>query len=151
MYGKRNMWATIHIQRKFFVRFRTISRCESLHAVLKRYIKSRHNLIKFVQHFQRCLNYMQHRENLEDFKSSTKQLQIFMLFLSMLYKASTLKVIYEKESSYCKIYQVSKFYKPNMIWHVPCMRMVSINIPSSHILAILDFLDIAELPTLLVL
>ncbi|RYR19324.1 hypothetical protein Ahy_B03g064079 [Arachis hypogaea] len=57
---------------------------------------------------------------------------------------------------------VSKFYKPNMIWHVSfhgeqdefkcsCMRMDSIGIPCSHILAVLGFLDIAELPKSLVL
>ncbi|RYR08057.1 hypothetical protein Ahy_B05g075603 [Arachis hypogaea] len=73
MYGKRNMWATAHIRGKFFVGFRTTSRCESLHAVLKRYVKSRHNLTEFVQHFQRCLSYMRHREDLADFKSSTGQ------------------------------------------------------------------------------
>nr|XP_025669833.1 protein FAR1-RELATED SEQUENCE 5-like [Arachis hypogaea] len=71
MYGKRNIWATAHIRGKFFVGFRTTSRCESLHAVLKRYVKSRHNLTEFVQHFQRCLSYMRHREDLADFKSST--------------------------------------------------------------------------------
>nr|XP_025665199.1 protein FAR1-RELATED SEQUENCE 5-like [Arachis hypogaea] len=181
MYGKRNMWATAHIRGKFFAGFRTTSRCESLHAVLKRYVKSRHNLTEFVDHFQRCLSYMRHREDLADFKSSTGQpmmqthfqqlersastiytRQIFMLFRSMLHKASTLKVIYEKETSSCKIYQVSKFYKPNMIWHVSfheeqvefkcsCMRMDSIGIPCSHILAVLGFLDIAELPKSLVL
>ncbi|KAL4396811.1 hypothetical protein AHAS_Ahas01G0129200 [Arachis hypogaea] len=181
MYGKRNMWATAHIRGKFFTGFRTTSRCESLHAVLKRYVKSRHNLTEFVQHFQRCLSYMRHREDLTDFKSSTGQpvmqthfqqlersaatiytRQIFMLFRSMLHKASTLKVIYEKETSSCKIYQVSKFYKPNMIWHVSfhgeqdefkcsCMRMDSIGIPCSHILAVLGFLDIVELPKSLVL
>ncbi|XP_057718084.1 protein FAR1-RELATED SEQUENCE 9-like [Arachis stenosperma] len=124
---------------------------------------------------------MRHRKDLADFKSSTGQpvmqthfqqlersaatiytRQIFVLFRSMLHKASTLKVIYEEETSSCKIYQVSKFYKPNMIWHVSfhgeqdefkcsCMRMDSIGIPCSHILAVLDFLDIAELPKSLVL
>ncbi|XP_072054719.1 protein FAR1-RELATED SEQUENCE 5-like [Arachis hypogaea] len=181
MYEKRNMWATAHIRGKFFAGFRTTSRCESLHAVLKRYIKSRYNLTEFVQHFQRCLSYMRHREDLADFKSSTGQpvmqthfqqlersaatiytRQIFVLFRSMLHKASTLKVIYEEETSSCNIYQVSKFYKPNMIWHVSfhgeqdefkcsCMRMDSIGISCSHILAVLDFLDIAELPKSLVL
>ncbi|XP_052109274.1 protein FAR1-RELATED SEQUENCE 5-like [Arachis duranensis] len=181
MYEKRNMWATAHIRGKFFAGFRTTSRCESLHAVLKRYIKSRYDLTEFVQHFQRCLSYMRHREDLADFKSSTGQpvmqthfqqlersaatiytRQIFVLFRSMLHKASTLKVIYEEETSSCNIYQVSKFYKPNMIWHVSfhgeqdefkcsCMRMDSIGISCSHILAVLGFLDIAELPKSLVL
>ncbi|RYR67912.1 hypothetical protein Ahy_A03g014375 [Arachis hypogaea] len=122
-----------------------------------------------------------HRENLAYFKSPTGQpvmqtyfqhlerlaatiytRQIFRLFCSMLHKANTLMVIYEKEMSFCKIYKVLKFYKPNMIWHVSfhrekdefkcsCMRMDSISIPCSHILAILSFLDIVELPKSLVL
>ncbi|RYR54382.1 hypothetical protein Ahy_A06g029645 [Arachis hypogaea] len=126
-YGKKNMWTIAHIRGKFFVGFRMTSRCEILHVVLKRYTE-------FVQHFQRCLSYIRYREDLANFKSSTGQpvmlthfqqlerpatiiytRQIFMLFRSMLHKASTLKVIYEKETSSCKIYQVSKFYKFNMI------------------------------------
>ncbi|XLR57434.1 hypothetical protein S83_008106, partial [Arachis hypogaea] len=103
--------------------------------------------------------YFQHLERLA---ATIYTRQIFRLFCSMLHKANTLMVIYEKEMSFCKIYKVLKFYKPNMIWHVSfhrekdefkcsCMRMDSISIPCSHILAILSFLDIVELPKSLVL
>ncbi|XP_020981550.1 protein FAR1-RELATED SEQUENCE 5 [Arachis duranensis] len=42
-YGEKNMWTIAHIRGKFFVGFRMTSRCEILHVVLKRYVKSRHN------------------------------------------------------------------------------------------------------------
>ncbi|RYQ95326.1 hypothetical protein Ahy_B08g090511 [Arachis hypogaea] len=73
MYGRRNMWATAHIRETFFAGFRRTLRCESLHAVLKGYVKSRHNLTEFIQHFQCCLSYMRHRQNLANFKSSNRQ------------------------------------------------------------------------------
>ncbi|RYR19483.1 hypothetical protein Ahy_B03g064261 [Arachis hypogaea] len=66
-----------------------------------------------------------------------------MLFRSMLHKASSLKAIYKKETSSYKIYQVLKFYMPNMIYHV--------SFHGDHILAVLGFLDIAELPKSLIM
>ncbi|XP_025640608.1 protein FAR1-RELATED SEQUENCE 5-like [Arachis hypogaea] len=124
MYGKRNMWATTHIQGKFFAGFRTTSRCESLHSILKRYVKSHHNLTEFVQHFQHCLSYMQHRKDLADFKSSTGQPVIQTHFQKL-------------ERSLATIYTRQIFY------------VVPFNAPQGQ--HIEGFLDIAELPKSLVL
>ncbi|KAJ1387141.1 FAR1 DNA-binding domain [Sesbania bispinosa] len=63
---KKHMWATAYITEQFFASLRTTSRCESLHGQLGEFIKSRYNLIEFVQHFQRCLCYMRYKEEEED-------------------------------------------------------------------------------------
>ena len=62
LYERRHMWATAHIRGKFFAGFRTTSRCEGLHAIIARYVKSRYNLCEFLEHFKRCVDHIRHKE-----------------------------------------------------------------------------------------
>ena len=62
LYERRNLWATTYIKGKFFADFRTTSRCEGLHSLIAKYVKSQHNLTEFLQHFKLCLNYLRYKE-----------------------------------------------------------------------------------------
>lgn len=69
LYSKRKMWATTHIRGKFFVGFRTTSRCEGLHAHIGKFVDFRNNLTEFLQHFQQCTEYIRFKELEADFAS----------------------------------------------------------------------------------
>ena len=178
MYEKRNMWATAHLQGKFFASFRTASYCKGLHSLLSKHVKSRYSLTKFVEHFDHCLDHMWHKEDeanfscvhgepmmqmhlqqLERFASTMYTWEIFFLFSPMLYRASTTKVIHGQETSSAVIYVLTKDYNANISWHVSfykdimelkcsCLRMESSSIPCDHIIAVSVFLDISELSNL---
>ena len=76
-----------------------------------------------------------------------------------------MKVVDAKETESFMIYVVSKYGKPNSEWHVSvweevmefkcsccsCLRMESFGIPCEHIVVVLVFMDICELPKSLVL
>ena len=180
LYVKREMWATAHIRGKFFAGFRTTSRCEGLHSLLGKYVKSRYDLTQFLQHFERCLSYLRFKEWRADFgcefepvmQTHLQQLErsasdiytreVFFMFRPMLHRAGAMKVVFAKETLSCVIYGVSKYCKPNSLWHVSyyeeqmqfkcsCLRMESLGIPCDHIIAVLVYLDISELPQSLVL
>jgi hypothetical protein len=51
MYKKRRMWATAHIQGKFFGGFRTTLRCEGLHSEFEKYVSVLSNLVDFYTSF----------------------------------------------------------------------------------------------------
>lgn len=110
MYEKRKMWATAYIHGNFFAGFRTTSRCEGLHFEFGRYVSVRNNLLEFLQHFFRWLNYMRYREVEADFKcvygepelkskfkyieksaASVYTTEVFMLFRPVLERACTVK------------------------------------------------------------
>ena len=103
-----------------------------------------------------------HLQQLERCASHVYTREVFFLFRPLLHRAGTLKVLYAKETGSCVIYGLSKYCKPNLVWHVSvydgemefkcsCMRMESFGIPCDHIIAILVYLDISELPRSLVL
>lgn len=52
---------------EFFCRFRTTSRCEGLHSLIKKFVHPRYNLCDFLQHFTRYVNYMRFKEVEADF------------------------------------------------------------------------------------
>lgn len=55
----------------FFAGIRTTSRCEWLHTQIGKYVGFGDSLYEFLQHFQRCLNYMRNNEQEADLNSCT--------------------------------------------------------------------------------
>ncbi|XP_057740292.1 protein FAR1-RELATED SEQUENCE 5-like [Arachis stenosperma] len=70
MYEEKHMWATAYIRGKFFVGFRTTSRCEGLHSVVARYVGFRYDLTSFAEHFQRCVAHLRFKEFNADYEST---------------------------------------------------------------------------------
>ncbi|KAJ1381169.1 Zinc finger, PMZ-type [Sesbania bispinosa] len=181
VYAKRHSWAAAYIRGTFYAGLRTTSRCESLHAEMKRFIKSSYNLTDFIQHFDRLLNYMRHKELECDFdscngervlqtnfdsleRSGEKQFtkDIFMLFRKVLNKACRYNVVRSREMASYSVYTVSKSVAHDKEWHVSfnppivdlscsCHMMESFGLPCHHIICVLGYLGISELPKCLVL
>lgn len=181
LYKKKDMWSTAHIRGKFFGGFRTTSRCEGLHAKIGTFVNNRNNLAEFLQHFNQCLEYLRFKELEADFssmhgdrvlqtefheleKSASKLYtkNVFFLFRSILQRSSTVKVISCKQTASCFIYIVTKYRRSWCEWHVSywpstmeikcsCLRMESIGIPCDHILRVVVYLNMCELPACLIL
>ncbi|XP_025628901.1 protein FAR1-RELATED SEQUENCE 5-like [Arachis hypogaea] len=181
MYDNRHSWATAHIRGKFFAGFRTTSRCEGLHSVIAKYVKSRYNLRDFVEHFDRCVAYIRFKDSLADFEcahgvpvmqthllsleKSAANLytrEVFFLFRPIIIRSGSMKVLDCIDVGSYMLYTVVKYGSPNDTWQVSfcdlpmeftcsCMRMESFGIPCEHILSVLVTLDICELPKCLVL
>ncbi|PNY06701.1 protein FAR1-RElateD SEQUENCE [Trifolium pratense] len=89
--------------------------------------------------------------------------KIFNMFKLVLNKCMLLKVLEVQEMSRCRIYKVGKYCGNGEAYYVThleyavdkfkcsCLRMESIDLPYDHIVCVLVFLDIAKLPTYLVL
>ncbi|XP_057452743.1 protein FAR1-RELATED SEQUENCE 5-like [Lotus japonicus] len=107
---------------------------------------------------------LQTRLSLERSASRVFSREVFMLFRPMLESVGTMKVIYycNDVPSSALIYKVSKYDQPGREWHVhydpptsqltcTCQRMENYGIPCDHIVHVMVYLDIAEMPTSLVL
>ncbi|RYR26764.1 hypothetical protein Ahy_B02g061060 isoform C [Arachis hypogaea] len=161
MYEKRHMWATAHIRGKFFVGFRTTSRCEGLHSIIAKYVKSQYNLVDFIKHFKRCLTYLRYKEVEADYVSISG-LPVLKTTLEHLERAARMKVVQDVAFDSFVLYTISKYGSLNSSWEVSvdnertkfncsCLRMDSFGIPCEHIVCVLVFLNILELPKSLVL
>ncbi|KAJ1426956.1 Zinc finger, PMZ-type [Sesbania bispinosa] len=176
MYEKRDMWATAYMRGKFFVGFRTTSRCEGLHSELSKFVHSKHNLTDFLQHFFQCVDHMRFKEIEDDFasihgdpvlqtslhdleESAAKFLtrEVFFLFRPVLEKAAMMSVIGCKELYSSYVYTIrnrrglgkewSVSYNPSCgEYKCQCMWFESHGLPCSHIVVVLCHLDIKELP-----
>ncbi|CAL1394457.1 unnamed protein product [Linum trigynum] len=69
-YEKRREWATAYLRDKFFANVRTTSRCEGLNSFIKKYVSCQHNLLEFVNDFDRALRHFKENEVKADFKSN---------------------------------------------------------------------------------
>ncbi|RYR31519.1 hypothetical protein Ahy_B01g056323 [Arachis hypogaea] len=69
LYTKKHAWATAYICGRFFAGIQTISRCESLHAKLGRFVESRYGVLEFVTNFQRCVDFLRDTEDELEFRS----------------------------------------------------------------------------------
>ncbi|XP_057418229.1 protein FAR1-RELATED SEQUENCE 5-like [Lotus japonicus] len=180
MYEKREMWAATYFRGKFFAGFRTTSRCEGFHSQLLKFVRSRHNLSDFVQHFHRCLSYMRFKELEADFKSGFGDLplqtnfrglersaariltrEVFNLFVPTISLASEMIVTELIRAVGHKRYQVVQYRRESKAWNVyydpstvdfkcSCEKMETYGLPCEHILGVLVFLHISELPNCLV-
>jgi hypothetical protein len=178
---KKKMWATAHIRGSFFAGIRTTSRCEALHSHIGNFLHSRINMTDFVQQFHRCLTYFRFREIEADFqsnygkpvmqtslrgieRSAAKQFtkEIFIMFRTVLKKAVLLRVTECHEMSTGYILKVVKYCGDGRTWHVTycedprdlrcsCLRMESLGLPCDHIVVVMLYLDIDDLPSCLVL
>jgi hypothetical protein len=89
--------------------------------------------------------------------------EIFNMFKVVLTKCMMLKVVELQQMSRCCIYKVAKYCGNGDAWYVThseyavekfkclCLRMESIGLPCHHIVCVLVYLDIDELPKCLVL
>ncbi|XP_016177873.1 protein FAR1-RELATED SEQUENCE 5-like [Arachis ipaensis] len=181
MYERRHSWATTHIRGKFFAGFRTTSRCEGLHAVISRYVKSRYSYTEFLRHFQRCLMFVRAKEVEADFEcakgdpvmtTNLKQLErsaaenytraIFYLFVPILNRACVMRVVDSEDNGSYFIHTVSRYGTPGKDWRVvatsdtrevrcTCMRMECFGVPYEHIIAVLVLNNVHEIPRSLIL
>ncbi|QHO12438.1 Protein FAR1-RELATED SEQUENCE [Arachis hypogaea] len=181
MYERRHSWATAHIRGKFFAGFRTTSRCEGLHAVISRYIKSRYSYTEFLRHFHRCLMFVRAKELEADFEcakgdpvmtTNLKQLErsaaenytraIFYLFVPILDRACAMRVVNSEDNGSYFIHTVSRYGTPGKDWRVvttsdtrevrcTCMRMECFGVPCEHIIAMLVLNNVHEIPRSLIL
>ena len=181
MYEKRRMWATSHIRGNFFAGFRTTSRCEGLNSKIGKLVTSRCSLTKLIQHLTRLMNHIRYKEMEADFKSSYGDLvletqfkelerygantftnEIFFMYREALKRASGLIVVGCKQTATQHIYVVTRYPGSGREWHVSfhpstclfkcaCQRMESMGLPCHHVLAVLIFLKLSELPDSLVL
>ncbi|XP_072073468.1 protein FAR1-RELATED SEQUENCE 5-like [Arachis hypogaea] len=161
MYERRHSWATAHIRGKFFAGFRTTSRCEGLHAVISRYVKSRYSYTEFLRHFHRCLMFVRAKEVEADFEcakgdpvmtTNLKQLErsaadnytraIFYLFVPILDRACVMRVVDSEDNGSYFIHTVSRYGTPGKEWRVvatsdtrevrcTCMRMECFGVPAN--------------------
>ncbi|XP_016206823.1 protein FAR1-RELATED SEQUENCE 5-like [Arachis ipaensis] len=181
MYEENHMWATAYIRGKFFVGFRTTSRCEGLHSVVARYVGSRYDLTSFVEHFQRYVAHLRFKEFNADYESThgvpvmqtcielleryVAELythEIFLLFWPFLSRAGSMQVLNIENNYDCIKYIVCKHGRPDFMWTIDfrqeemifmctCLRMESFEIPYKHIVKVLVDRDICEIPRSLVL
>ncbi|RYR18077.1 hypothetical protein Ahy_B03g062706 [Arachis hypogaea] len=181
MYERRNSWATAHIREKFFAGFRTTSRCEGLHAVISRYVKSRYSYTEFLRHFHRCLMFVRAKEVEADFEcakgdpvmtTNLKQLErsttdnytraIFYLFVPILDRTCAMRVVDSEDNGSYFIHTVSRYGTPGKDWRVvatsdtrevrcTCMRMECFGVPCEHIIAVLVLNNVHEIPRSLIL
>ncbi|RYR14065.1 hypothetical protein Ahy_B04g070726 isoform A [Arachis hypogaea] len=181
MYERRHSWATAHIREKFFAEFRTTSRCEGLHAVISRYVKSRYSYTEFLRHFHRCLMFVRAKEVEADFECAKsdpvmtinlKQLErsaaenytraIFYLFVPILDRACAIRVVDSEDNGSYFIYTVSRYGTPGKDWRVvatsdtrevrcTCMRMECFGVPYEHIIAVLVLNNVHEILRSLIL
>jgi hypothetical protein len=181
MYGKKEMWATAHIRGKFFGGFRTTSRCEGLHAKIGKFVNYRNNLTEFLQHYNQCIEFLRYKEleadyqsmhgdrllqtefhSLEQNASKVYTKNVFFLFRSIMQKSCAVKVVGCKQTASCFIYIVNKYCRSDCEWHVSywpsnmeikcsCLRMESIGIPCDHIVCVMVYLNMVEIPSTLVL
>ncbi|QHO58992.1 Protein FAR1-RELATED SEQUENCE [Arachis hypogaea] len=181
MYKRRHSWATSHIREKFFARFRTTSRCEGLHAVISRYVKSRYSYTEFLRHFHRCLMFVHAKEVEADFEcakgdpvmtTNLKQLErsaadnytraIFYLFVPILDRACAMRVVDSEDNGSYFIHTVSRYGTPGKDWRVvatsdtrevrgTCMRIECFGVPCEHIIVVLVLNNVHEIPRSLIL
>ena len=52
---RKDMWANAYLRDKFYARVRTTSRCEHINSFIKRFIKSRYNILELVQNLERAV------------------------------------------------------------------------------------------------
>ncbi|XP_025660939.1 protein FAR1-RELATED SEQUENCE 9-like [Arachis hypogaea] len=181
IYEKRRSWATCYIRGKFFAGFRTISRCEGLHSLIKKYTKPHYELSEFIENFQRMLGHMRFREFYAEYESArgvpvmqtcieplemcaadTYTREVFFLFRPILVRLDAMKVLDYQTRDNSVIYYVCRYAKPTNVWVVEsvdngnvitcsCMRMESFGIPCEHIISVLVRRDVREIPKCLVL
>lgn len=168
-------------QGNFFAGFQTTSRCEGVNSEFGKYVNLRDHLLEFVRHFFRWLNYMRFREVEADFTSSfgepvlQSQLypleksaskiytrEIFNLLVPVFKRACTCSVIDIKQSGSKFNYNVVRYGKKDVEWHVSfcdsklefmcsCMRLESLGIPCEHLFAVFVWLEIVNFPDTVIL
>ncbi|XLU94867.1 hypothetical protein S245_009219 [Arachis hypogaea] len=181
LYTKKLSWATAYIRGCFFAGLRTTSRCESLHAKLRRFVESRYGILEFVTNFQRCVDFLRDNEEELDFRSlyGTPVLQtqfpeleksgavnytreIYFRYRESLKRCVRTTILECKQMEEKSVYVTQKYRRPELKWNVEhdhrtdsfyctCLRMESFGLPCVHILAVLVRLDVASLPKSLVL
>ncbi|QHO16836.1 Protein FAR1-RELATED SEQUENCE [Arachis hypogaea] len=154
---------------------------KSLHSIITKYVKSQYNLVDFIKHFKRCLTYLRYKEveadyvsifglpvlktTLEPLKRSATNFytrEIFFIFQPMLVRAARMKVVQDVAFDSFVLYTIAKYGSLNSSWEVSvdnemmkfnclCLRMDFFGIPCEHIVYVLVFLNILELPKSLVL
>ncbi|KAJ1442790.1 Zinc finger, PMZ-type [Sesbania bispinosa] len=153
----------------------TTSRVEGLHSLLGKFVNTHNNFSEFIEHHHRCLSQMRFKEVEADFDSihGQQELQTELRALErsasklytkevVLQSASRVNVTGERRSGFGFIYTVTKYRRPSKEWHVffwpsttkmrcSCQRMESIGIPCDHLVAVIVYLHMEDIPESLVL
>ncbi|RYR69034.1 hypothetical protein Ahy_A03g015559 [Arachis hypogaea] len=145
LYARRHMWATAHIRGNFFGGFQTTSRCEGLHSMLGKFVRSQHNLKDFVERFFRCISQMRSREAFSDLQFTVGETVSSCTFTAC---SDIYSLFWSGDSTrewHISHYQNGSFFKCS------CMRIETLEIPCDHIIAVFHHLDITEMPASVVL
>ncbi|KAJ1384859.1 Zinc finger, PMZ-type [Sesbania bispinosa] len=151
-YERRKMWATTHIWGQFFAGFRTTSRYYMRYNDMEAEFESSYGEPVLETNF----------ESLERSSARVFTRDVFYKFCEVLKRVSTTKVIGCKQTQRFCIYIVSKYHNAGSEWYVSynprsvmlkcsCKRMESFGLPCVHIVAVMVFVDMSELPKCLIL
>ncbi|CAH9091432.1 unnamed protein product [Cuscuta europaea] len=96
------MWATTYFRDKFFGRIRTMSQCEAINALIKRYVRRKSSIFEFTHCFERAVREYRNNEREADFNDSfaepvlTTSLHKFEREASKLYTMQIFKEVREE-------------------------------------------------------
>jgi zinc finger SWIM domain-containing protein 3 len=116
IFDVKEKWAMIYGRHMFTADMKSTQRSESMNNVLKKYLKSKYNLLRFLEHYFRLLADKQHQELQAEFKMSqtTPILRVDVEMLRHVVKLYTPEVFQMFQDEYmkmgdCTIYNASKF------------------------------------------
>jgi zinc finger SWIM domain-containing protein 3 len=170
----KEKWAMVYGRHMFTADMKTTQRSESMNNVLKKYLKSKYNLLRFLEHYSRLLADKRHQELQAEFKMSqtTPILRVDVEMLRHAVKLYTPEVFQIFQDEYmkmgdCTIYKASKsdtiteykvkyrqrpqehlvkFEASTTIVQCSCMKLNFVGIPCVHALKVLDKKNIKKLP-----
>lgn len=105
MYEKRSMWETSHTRGNFFAGFWTTSRCEGLNSEFGKYVNVWSNLLDFLKHFFRWLEYIRYREFEADFASTSYTEPVLQTHYRSLEKPGSILFTKEMHKIFCQVLQ----------------------------------------------
>ena len=130
-YRGKEIWVNAYLQDKFCVGVRTMSRCEGTNSFIKRFIKSRYNILVLVQNLERAVQDYKNNELVAQFTSIYGKLvmttgldsiewgaakvytrEIFNKVKKEIASVASLCVVGCESISNTVIYKLSKFGKP---------------------------------------
>ncbi|CAN0872863.1 Protein FAR-RED IMPAIRED RESPONSE 1 [Linum grandiflorum] len=91
MYKRRNQWAKSFMRTSFLINQKTTSRREALNAKIKEFVKQKHNLLQFFQHYFWWTDELRESEDSDDFRTICRAPKIRAIGLVALEQSATSK------------------------------------------------------------
>ncbi|RYR50422.1 hypothetical protein Ahy_A07g037027 [Arachis hypogaea] len=147
-YGIKDMWATTHMRGKFFAGLRTTSRYEALHSQVVRFVKSVYSIKEFLHHFHRWMGLLRNNEADADYYTSYGFLIMCKYWSDQeqLFIQGSVIIVDWRETSCSVNYDVVSYWPGSSEFRCLCQQMESFGISCVHILRLLIYLQIIEIP-----